>query len=60
MLWQIAEYDARDVPGAMAATCLIFDSQSICRRFWNYPAHWLELGDDTLLGLMSQPREGAA
>ncbi|MBA2684193.1 MAG: hypothetical protein H0U66_06870 [Gemmatimonadaceae bacterium] len=60
VLWQIAEHDARDVPGAMSATCLVFDSQSICRRFWYYPADWLALGDATLLDLMSQPRAGAA
>jgi hypothetical protein len=56
-LWQIAELDARDVPGAFAPHCLVFDSQAICRRYWKYPADWFELSDVRLLDLMSQPRQ---
>lgn len=50
------ELDAHDIPGAMAPRCLVFDSQSICRRYWRYPDDWLVLPDATLLALMSQPR----
>jgi hypothetical protein len=55
-LWQVAEVDARDVPGAIAPRCLVFDCQTVCRRYWNYPADWFELSDVRLLDIMSQPR----
>lgn len=55
-VWQIAELDARDVPGALGPHCLIFDSQAICRRYWSYPADWFELSDVRLLNLMNQSR----
>ena len=54
--WLVAELDARDVPGALALTCLVFDSQSVCRRFWKYPANWTALDDAGLLALMYKPR----
>lgn len=56
-VWQITESNSQDVPGAKAPSCLIFDSQSICRRYWKYPPDWRVLTDDGLLDLMSQPRE---
>jgi hypothetical protein len=56
-LWQIAELDARDVPGALAPNCLVFDSQAICRRYWKYPVDWFELSDVRLLNLMNQSRQ---
>ena len=55
-LWLIAELDARHVPGAVALTCLIFESQAICRRYWHYPADWISLDDESLLALMCQTR----
>jgi hypothetical protein len=55
-LWLIAELDARGVPGAAGATCLVFDSQMICRRYWHYPADWISFDDDRLLGLMHLAR----
>ena len=55
-LWLIAELDARHVPGAVALTCLVFDSQAICRRFWHFPSDWVSFDDDRLLGLMNQAR----
>lgn len=59
VIWQITEVHAQDVPGAMALRCLIFDSTSICRRYWKYPADWFSLEDDPLLDLMSRPRLAA-
>ncbi|MDQ2767561.1 MAG: hypothetical protein M3Y30_10435 [Gemmatimonadota bacterium] len=56
-LWLIAELDARQVPGATALTCLVFDSDSVCRRYWHFPADWLSLDDESLLALMLQSRE---
>jgi hypothetical protein len=55
-LWLIAEFDARHVPGASALTCLVFDSQAICRRYWHFPADWISFDDERLLGLMYQAR----
>jgi len=43
----------------MGHKCLIFDSQSICRRYWIYPIGWLALSDDTLLDFMNQSRQSA-
>ena len=54
--WLIAELDARHVPGALGLTCLVFECQAICRRYWHYPADWISLDDDSLLALMSQAR----
>ncbi len=55
--WQVTESLASHVPGAVAATCLIFDSGSICRRYWSYPADWLTRTDQQLLALMVQSRQ---
>ena len=55
-LWLIAERDARHVPGAVGLTCLIFDSQAICRRYWHFPADWISFDDERLLGLMYETR----
>ena len=43
--WTLREMDARSVPGARAATCLICESTEVIRRLWNYPDDWRELGD---------------
>jgi hypothetical protein len=56
-LWHVAELDARNVPGAQAPRCLVFDSQAICRRYWKYPPDWFELSDVLLLDLMNQSRQ---
>ena len=41
----------------MGITCLVFDSQAVCRRYWKYPADWLTLPEDGLLDFMSQSRQ---
>ena len=43
--------DAADspMPGRQS---LVFDTEGIVRRLWQYPAAWRELPDDALLGLM--------
>lgn len=56
-LWQVTESHARDIPGAMGLKCLIFDSQAICRRYWNYPIGWRALSDEKLLDFMNQSRQ---
>ncbi len=57
VVWLISERDAHSVPGAMGPTCLVFDSQTVCRRYWHYPSDWLILSDGHLLELMSQSRQ---
>jgi hypothetical protein len=55
-VWHVAETLGKDVPGAMAETCLIFNSPSICRRYWSYPADWSLCSDAQLLDFMNEPR----
>ena len=47
-VWTIHETDARHVPGAQGAFCLIFESADVVRRFWLFPANWWELDDEAL------------
>jgi hypothetical protein len=47
--WTVRELDARDAPGAGAATCLVFENHQIVRRLWAFPADWAALGDGALL-----------
>ena len=49
--WTLREMDAREVPGARAATCLICESTDVIRRFWRYPRDWRSLEDDDLAAL---------
>jgi hypothetical protein len=49
--WTLREVDARGVPGARAATCLICESTDVIRRFWRYPGNWRSLADDDLAAL---------
>ena len=54
--WRVREAAVHGVPGAEAATCLIFDGGTVCRRLWRYPARWRELADAALLAIMERPR----
>ncbi len=49
--WTLREMDAREVPGARAATCLICESTDVIRRFWRYPRDWRSLEDEDLVAL---------
>lgn len=49
--WTLREMDARTVPGARAATCLICESTDVIRRLWRYPRDWRSLKDDDLAAL---------
>ncbi len=55
-VWQVTESSAFDVPGAMAPHCLVFDSATVCRRYWRYPADWRTQAEDRLLDFMNQSR----
>jgi hypothetical protein len=46
--WRITERDCRGVPGAHAARCLVFMSESVFRRIWEFPADWRSLSGDEL------------
>jgi hypothetical protein len=50
--WRVWLMDCRDVPGARAATCLVFDTGGVMRRVWDPPTHWASLPDDALLALL--------
>jgi hypothetical protein len=53
--WRVWLMHCQDVPGAPAATCLVFDAGDVVRRVWDPPAHWQSLSDDALLTLMDVP-----
>ena len=51
----IAEIDARRVPGASRASCLICDCEQSIRRIWNFPDDWDRMEDGKLLALFETP-----
>jgi hypothetical protein len=55
-VWQVTESSALDVSGAMAPHCLVFDSTTVCRRYWRYPVDWSTQSDDRLLDFMNQSK----
>lgn len=50
--WHV--YERREGPGSPAPDrpSLVFDTEGIVRRLWQYPRGWQELSDDALLALM--------
>lgn len=55
-IWHIREVKAHDVPGALSATCLIFEADTVVRRFWRYPERWHCLPDDALVEFAERRR----
>ena len=49
--WEVYEQDTSRTPGATHSSSLIFSSQDLVRRLWQYPANWLQLSDPDLLEL---------
>ena len=49
--WLVTEVNARDIPGALADRCLVFQSEHVARRLWHYPANWYSLSDYALAAL---------
>jgi hypothetical protein len=49
--WSVVEVDAREVPGAHGARCLVFTRHDCIRRVWDYPADWRTLDDAALAAL---------
>ncbi|HEY8794451.1 MAG TPA: hypothetical protein VIM15_05840 [Gemmatimonadaceae bacterium] len=56
-VWHVTESSALNVPGAMAPHCLVFDSATVCRRYWRYPVDWSTQSADRLLEFMNQSRQ---
>lgn len=46
--WTVREIEARTVPNAPRATCLIFESGNIVRRVWDFPPHWRAVSEAEL------------
>jgi len=55
----VSEADARCVPGAQNAFCLICETESAIRRIWHYPADWHRLDDEKLMALFDAPFNGS-
>jgi hypothetical protein len=49
--WSVVEVDARAVPGAHGARCLVFTRENCIRRVWDYPADWRTLDGPALAAL---------
>ena len=49
--WVVSEHDCRAIPGATAARCLIFMSDSAFRRVYHFPADWRTLSPVALAAL---------
>lgn len=50
--WAVFETSAVGVPGACGrVNCLIFVTDLVVRRVWDYPENWFLLGDDDLAAL---------
>ena len=49
--WRVVECEAAHVPGARGPRCLIFFSDNVVRRVWDYPATWRALTLAALEGL---------
>lgn len=51
MRWQVTERDCRTVPGAPGPRCLVFMTDGVLRRVWDYPDEWRALSGDGLSAL---------
>jgi hypothetical protein len=49
--WMVVEVDARAMPGAHGAACLLFSCADRVRRVWDYPADWRALDTAGLVAL---------
>src|SRR3954468_13485050 len=56
--WNVREMDSTRVPGARRDRCLIYESEGIIRRVWDFPETWRELSPDELWALV-EPRSPA-
>jgi hypothetical protein len=52
--WSVTEQEGMWVPGARGDRCLIFMSESVCRRVWAFPPDWRTLSAIALTTLSWQ------
>ena len=50
-VWVVTERDARGIPAARAAACLLFDRPAAVRRVWTYRPTWQRLTDPARVAL---------
>lgn len=50
--WRVYERSAGELSPTAGRVSLIFDTDGIVRRLWQYPSGWATLADSDLLGLM--------
>jgi hypothetical protein len=50
--WHVYERTAGDLSPIAGRCSLVFDTDGIVRRLWQYPRAWAALSDADLLGLM--------
>jgi hypothetical protein len=53
--WHVYERGSSVQSPVVGRPSLVFDTEGIVRRLWQYPAGWAELPDEALLGLMEEP-----
>ncbi len=55
--WHVYERDSSADALRPGRNSLVFDTDGIVRRLWQYPSGWADLPDNALLGLMDDPSE---
>ena len=50
----VVERRSDGIAGARSSHCLVFSCERGFRRLWEYPANWMEFGDDELIALSEQ------
>lgn len=53
--WRVVEIASRHVPGARGPRCLLFLSDGLARRVWDFPPGWRTLPRPALEALMDRP-----
>jgi len=53
--WHVYERGSSAQSPLPGCRSLVFDTEGIVRRLWQYPAGWIDLPDEALLGLMDDP-----
>ena len=55
LAWRVVECAAGQVPGSRGPRCLVFLSEGLVRRVWDFPPDWRTLGPVALDALMARP-----
>ena len=46
--WSVREVRAPDARFSIRPTCLVFETERLARRVWNFPVNWRELDEAEL------------